>query len=74
MTCQHCSSTRILHVSAHASDLFNWTLNDKEGDGYLPNDFGIGGGDDLYVDVCLDCGQVQGEFPLPLSEFETTDD
>jgi hypothetical protein len=26
---------------------------------------GIGGGDDVDIDLCLQCGQVQGEFPIP---------
>lgn len=74
MTCQRCNSTRVLSISAHASDMFNWTLDGADGDGYLPRDFGIGGGDDLHTDICLDCGQVQGVFPLPPTEFESTDE
>ena len=38
--------------------------------GYVPRDLGIGGGDDIGFDYCLDCGQVQGAFPLPPSRME----
>jgi hypothetical protein len=38
--------------------------------GYVPRDLGIGGGDDVQMTFCLDCGQLQGAFPLPLAELE----
>lgn len=31
---------------------------------------GIGGGDYFEIDLCLDCGRVQGEFPLPETDLE----
>jgi hypothetical protein len=31
---------------------------------------GIGGGDDVHFDYCLGCRQIQGDFPLPLSDCE----
>lgn len=34
-------------------------------DGYVPDGLGIGGGDYLNFSFCLDCGQMQGEFPVP---------
>ena len=39
--------------------------------GYVPRDLGIGGGDDVQFDYCLDCGQIQGKFPLPRTALET---
>jgi hypothetical protein len=39
--------------------------------GYVPRDLGIGGGDDVEFDYCLDCGQIQGRFPLPATEIES---
>jgi len=38
--------------------------------GYVPRDLGIGGGDDVNFDYCLDCGQIQGRFPLPTTAME----
>lgn len=31
---------------------------------------GIGGGDYVEFDYCLDCGQIQGTFPVPKHEIE----
>jgi hypothetical protein len=39
-------------------------------DGYVPDDLGIGGGDYVEFDYCLDCGQLQGKFPLPPANIE----
>jgi hypothetical protein len=35
-------------------------------DGYIPEGFGVGEADSGYVEIdyCLDCGQIQGEFPV----------
>lgn len=68
--CQRCSSERVLHASSHGRDCHDWSMGKKAGDGYLPNDFSLGGGDGMHVRVCLDCGQLQGKWPLPLSIFE----
>lgn len=72
MACQRCKSERVLSFSAHCNDCFNCSLNGIEYDGYVPDDFDpFGSGDDVYMDLCLDCGQVQGEFPhKKISEVE----
>jgi len=62
-----CGSNRIARVSAKCSDLC-WVavphLN-AEKDGYVPTNIGLGDDED-YVDVefCLDCGRLQGKFPV----------
>jgi hypothetical protein len=38
--------------------------------GYVPRDLGVGGGDDVQFAYCLDCGQIQGRFPLPPTRME----
>ena len=70
MPCQRCNSNRIAYVSSHASDLHYVQINGKEHSGYLPYDLDLGGGDDLEMEICLDCGQVQGEFPIPTTKLE----
>jgi len=70
MNCQKCNSERIADVGAKCSDLFNATFQTKDYDGYVPSDMGIGGGDYLDFSYCLDCGQIQGEWPLPETELE----
>jgi hypothetical protein len=50
----------------------------KELMGYVPCDIGIGKGDYLEFDYCLECGQMQGTFPIPdevvQSKFVQEDD
>ena len=78
MGCSSCSSKRVASVYSHASDLHSvqLTLETSDGvrrvehQGYLPWDLGIGGGDDTQFEFCLDCGQIQGKFPLPLTCLE----
>ena len=72
MTCQRCDSDRILDVISHAADKHAITINGYHpAPDYLPDDLGLGhGGDDLDISVCLECGQLQGDFPLDETEIE----
>ncbi len=63
MECQKCESPRVLFITGKVSDRFDMELGDKMYTGYVPQDIGIGGGDYVEFDYCLDCGQIQGEFP-----------
>jgi hypothetical protein len=45
-------------------------MGDVEHDGYVPDDLGVGGGDYVELDLCLNCGTVAGEWPLPKSKIE----
>jgi len=64
MSCQRCKSERIASISSKSSDLNYIELGDREHNGYVPGDLGIGGGDYIQFNWCLDCGQIQGEFPV----------
>jgi hypothetical protein len=65
MGCQRCGSTRIADVQGKTSDLcFVQLENLRYNDGYVPSGMNIGGGDYLRFSLCLDCGQLQGEFPV----------
>ena len=68
--CQRCSSSRLARVRAHCSDLCSVDLAGRHLHDYVPRDLGIGGGDDVQFDYCLDCGQIQGKFPLPRASME----
>lgn len=70
MNCPKCGSERIAEVSAKCSDLCVVSVAGFESDGYVPTDMGIGGGDYVEFDYCMDCGQMMGEFPLPASRLE----
>ena len=65
MSCQRCRSERILKVSGKCSDMCCTKFyTGEEKNGYVPSDLNIGGGDYIEVRICMECGQVQGEFPV----------
>ena len=68
--CQRCAGPPLARVLAHCSDMCSVDLAGRQHHGYVPRDLGIGGGDDVQFDYCLDCGQLQGTFPLPPTESE----
>lgn len=73
MSCQRCSGVRIVKMTAKCSDMCNCSMvNDskKETDGYVPRDMNIGGGDYVEFSFCLDCGQIQADFPVTETELE----
>jgi len=72
--CQRCNSKRVAGIGSKSSDCNSISINASpeclNHDGYVPRDMGIGGGDYIEFDYCLDCGQLQGEFPLPPTKLE----
>ena len=80
MKCK-CGSERIASFNAKCNDAFFVEIEDCEDGkstgngkvehfGYVPRDMSIGGGDYLKLKFCMDCGQIQGEFPLENTELE----
>jgi hypothetical protein len=69
MKCK-CKSERILSVSGKCSDIGSVSIGSQKKEGYVPYDMGIGGGDYIEFNVCLDCGQMQGTWPLPITKLE----
>ena len=70
VSCQRCKSHRVATATSHGSDMQSFSMGSVDHSGYLPSDVGIGGNDDLEIEYCLDCGQLQGTWPLPLSAIE----
>jgi hypothetical protein len=64
MHCQRCNSDRVLTISGKCSDCCNWMYKDKEQNGYAPIGMGVDGGDYISITYCLECGQLQGDFPI----------
>lgn len=62
-----CESERIASVGGKTSDMCHVNCEGFEHDGYVPEGLGIGSGDYLNFSYCLDCGQMQGTFPIPTS-------
>ena len=69
-TCQQCRSPRLARVLGHCWDMCGIDLAGKHTHGYVPRDLVIGGGDDVHFLYCLDCGQIQGTFPIPPTAIE----
>ena len=63
MACK-CGSNRIMFIQAHCRDCFNMSYENMDYDGYVLADIGIGSGDDVCLDICLDCGQIQDWRPV----------
>ncbi len=70
MTKCNCGSERVALLTAKCSDCCGVSLGHRDMDGYVPSDMGIGGGDYVTFEYCLDCGKISGEFPLPLCTME----
>lgn len=64
MKCFKCDSDRVLQLTAKCSDLCFTTFNSIDKDGYVPEIRHVGGGDYVETRICLECGQVQGKFPV----------
>lgn len=70
MSCQRCGSDRVAEIGAKCSDCCGMNYKNYNHDGYVPGDLGIGGGDYVEFKWCLECGQIQGEFPVADPELE----
>lgn len=70
MSYQKCNSNRVASISAKHSDSFTIYLNDTEYNGYAPHIKNVCNGDYTAFEICLNCGQVKGEFPIPQLDME----
>jgi hypothetical protein len=61
-----CDSDRVALVCGKTSDMFQFQYKDIDHDGYVPEGLPIGGkyGDYIDFDFCLECGKIQGNFPV----------
>lgn len=62
--CQKCGANRVVEVCSKATDLHFVTYKEYKIDGYMPYNLGIGGDDYVEIDYCLECGQLQGTWPI----------
>lgn len=69
-TCQRCKSRRVVKVSGKTNDMCFVMVLNRSRDGYVPRDMNIGDGDYLRFHYCLECGQMQGKWPLATTELE----
>lgn len=69
--CQRCESPRVAEVSGKVTDSCHFSVPADgflQRDGYVPGVVGDAGGDYMEFDFCLNCGQIQGEWPVPTPE------
>jgi len=71
--CIRCESDRILEIGGKTSDCYGHAYKDKEYTGYVPDNVGIGGDDYIEFSYCLECGQIQGKFPVADPDVEYDD-
>lgn len=57
-----------MEIQGKCSDCFVMWQDNKEYMGYVPDDVGIGGGDEVEFKYCLECGQIQDKFPVTDSQ------
>lgn len=75
MACQKCFSDRVLSFSGKCDDRFGCQLGSKELNDYPPRINGLCGSDYISGKVCLDCGQLQGRWPvLQIEELGEVDE
>lgn len=70
MNCRRCNNDRIASISGKCSDLSFFRYQGKEKEGYVQDGVGVGGGDYIELDWCLECGQIQDDFPMPDPELD----
>ena len=63
---ERCDSDQIVSIGAKCSDMCNvkWPSGKEVYDEGAPCEINIGGGDYVEFEMCLECGKVQGTFPV----------
>ena len=71
MECDNCGDQRVASINGKCSDLFFLDMREiRVENDYVPGDWGIGGGDYIQFEYCLNCGKIQGEFPIEVTDLE----
>ena len=73
MSCQKCNSGRVVNMCSKSSECNHVEINGNEHNGYVPSDMGIGGSDYINISWCLDCGQIQGDWPVHITKIENNE-
>ena len=76
MSCQRCGwSDRVMSISGKCSNMCNVSYNGVEHSGYVPSDINVDKcGDYIEMDFCLECGQIQGTWPIPDPDLSCDDE
>ena len=61
----NCKSDRIAFINGKTSDMCNFQYKDINTEGYVPRlIIGDQYGDYIEFEFCLECGKIQGDFPI----------
>lgn len=61
----NCNSDRIAFLNGKTSDMCNFQYKDINTEGYVPRlVIGDQYGDYIEFEFCLECGKIQGNFPI----------
>ena len=75
MSCKTCKSDRIVGITAKCSDMCSMNYEGRSQSYYVPSNIGIGNHEDyVEMDYCLECGQIQADFPYPDPVFRNEDE
>ena len=61
--CQNCGAVAIVEVCGKTSDCCAMQHLHRSYDGYVLRGMGVGADDYLEFHFCVNCGQIQGDFP-----------
>lgn len=64
MNCDSCNSNRMVIVSGKVSDMCYVEYMDAIHQGDVPSGLNIGSGDYIELNICMNCGKVQGQYPI----------
>ena len=66
----NCNCSRLIDLNAKCNDLCFINIDNKyEHEGYVPSGLNIGSGDYIKFKYCIDCGKIQGNWPLDVSDY-----
>lgn len=69
--CDKCNSTRLLAASTFCCNALNLVFQETQYTGYVPEGYNIGESiKQLEFTYCMDCGKMQGTFPMPMTKME----
>ena len=63
-SCQRCNSVRLVSITASDSEEIQIEYRGTECEKYAPDGIGIADCDALEFTYCVNCGQIQGIFPV----------
>jgi hypothetical protein len=72
MSCSNCGRVRVVSISLTVQSAGYAMGTTADYAGNVPAEFGLGtDGDQLDFELCLNCGQVQGQWPAPISSIDS---